>query len=114
MVKTRSISQLVQSQLPAFVRDDYPQFIEFLQAYYEWMEQNGVDVYTAKILNSTFNTIVLPNTASTEINAYEGMNIVALNGPAKGHPRTIQSYDPVTNTATTVVPWTEGFIPPIN
>jgi hypothetical protein len=114
MIKTRSISQLVQSQLPAFVRDDYPQFIEFLQAYYEWMEQNGADVYTAKILNSTFNTIVLPNTASTEINAYEGMNIVALNGPAKGHNRTIQSYDPATNTATTVVPWTEGFIPPIN
>jgi hypothetical protein len=36
-------SVLVPSQLPAFVREDpnYQVFVAFLQAYYEWMEQNG-------------------------------------------------------------------------
>lgn len=36
-------SLLVQSQLPEFIRDDsnYANFVLFLKAYYEWMEQNG-------------------------------------------------------------------------
>ncbi len=36
-------SLLVSSQLPEFIRDDpnYANFSLFLQAYYEWMEQNG-------------------------------------------------------------------------
>jgi hypothetical protein len=36
-------SLLVASELPEFVRDDpnYQNFVLFLQAYYEWMEQNG-------------------------------------------------------------------------
>ena len=36
-------SLLVQSQLPDYVQDnpDYANFRLFLQAYYEWLEQNG-------------------------------------------------------------------------
>ena len=36
-------SLLIPSQLPAFIRDDpaYGNFVLFLQAYYEWMEQNN-------------------------------------------------------------------------
>lgn len=36
-------SLLIPSQLPEFIRDnpDYDKFVAFLQAYYEWMEQNG-------------------------------------------------------------------------
>ena len=36
-------SLLIPSQLPAFIRDDpnYENFVLFLQAYYEWMEQSG-------------------------------------------------------------------------
>ena len=36
-------SLLIPSQLPEFVRDnpDYEKFVTFLQAYYEWMEQEG-------------------------------------------------------------------------
>lgn len=41
-------SLLIPSQLPAFIRDDpnYANFVLFLQAYYEWMEQsdNVIDV----------------------------------------------------------------------
>lgn len=39
----QNTSLLIPSQLPGFVRDnpDYANFVLFLQAYYEWMEQNG-------------------------------------------------------------------------
>ena len=47
-------SLLVKSQLPEFVRDnpDYQNFGLFLQAYYEWMEQNGGVTDRAKSLLS--------------------------------------------------------------
>jgi len=40
---TNKNSLLVGSQLPAFVTEnpDYANFVLFLEAYYEWMEQNG-------------------------------------------------------------------------
>ena len=31
----------VAQQLPEFIRADYQTFVAFIQAYYEWMEQNG-------------------------------------------------------------------------
>lgn len=34
-----AVSTLVRSQLPAFVRDDNPLFVSFLEAYYEYLEQ---------------------------------------------------------------------------
>ena len=42
-----SISSIVRSQLPDFIRSEYPQFIVFLEKYYEWMEQ------TANVLNQS-------------------------------------------------------------
>jgi hypothetical protein len=33
------ISNLVQSQVPFFVRNDHQNFVRFLEAYYEWLEQ---------------------------------------------------------------------------
>lgn len=49
-------SLLIPSQLPEFVRDDpaYANFVLFLQAYYEWLEQNNnVEDRTRNILNYT-------------------------------------------------------------
>lgn len=37
----KKISILLKNQLPAFVREDYPDFIQFIEAYYEWMELTG-------------------------------------------------------------------------
>lgn len=39
-IKNR-LSVLVPNQLPSFVQSDYPEFISFLKAYYEFMEQNN-------------------------------------------------------------------------
>ena len=43
-----SISALIAEQLPNFVRQDHARITEFLEAYYEWMEQ------TNETLHSTF------------------------------------------------------------
>jgi hypothetical protein len=40
MISKPKISSLVPSQVPEFVREDYGTFIEFLKAYYEFLEQN--------------------------------------------------------------------------
>jgi len=51
---SQTTSSLIPSQLPAFIRDnpDYDKFVLFLQAYYEWLEQNGNVIDQAKnILN---------------------------------------------------------------
>lgn len=41
MAKVKAkVSAVVGKQLPEFVREDHPQFIHFLEAYYEWLEQN--------------------------------------------------------------------------
>lgn len=49
------ISPLVPSQLPGFVREepDYANFVLFLQAYYEWMEQ--ADITSANTSNTVVN-----------------------------------------------------------
>ena len=43
MSTDKKTSLLVPSQFPDFIKDnpDYSKFVEFVQAYYEWMEQNG-------------------------------------------------------------------------
>ena len=47
-------SLLIPKQLPEFVRDDpnYQNFVLFLQAYYEWLEENdNVEERAKNILN---------------------------------------------------------------
>jgi len=43
LANNKKTSLLIPSQLPAFIRDDpnYANFVLFLQAYYEWMEESG-------------------------------------------------------------------------
>jgi hypothetical protein len=54
MTYLNKTSTLVPSQLPEFIRDDpnYQNFVLFLQAYYEWMEQQGGAVYESKNLKN--------------------------------------------------------------
>ena len=41
MAYAQQISQFVDEQLPGFVQDEAPLFPDFLQAYYEYIEQSG-------------------------------------------------------------------------
>jgi len=43
-------SSIVAKQLPDFVRGDHPQFVLFLQKYYEWMELTGNALYESQQL----------------------------------------------------------------
>ena len=46
MSTNTKISNLVSTQLPGFVREDHPNFVAFLEAYYEYLEQsNTVPAY---------------------------------------------------------------------
>jgi hypothetical protein len=42
------ISNFVYSQSPFFVRNDHPNFIRFIEAYYEYLEQEGKTIQRAK------------------------------------------------------------------
>lgn len=54
MSTDKKTSLLIPSQFPEFIRDnpDYSKLVEFVQAYYEWMEQNeGVMDYSKNLLS---------------------------------------------------------------
>lgn len=40
-IENQQISNLIENQFPKFYQDDGPNFIAFVEAYYEWMEQTG-------------------------------------------------------------------------
>jgi hypothetical protein len=44
------ISNLVTTQVPFFVRNDHENFVKFLEAYYEYLEQDGKTINRTKIL----------------------------------------------------------------
>lgn len=44
------ISTIVSSQLPFFVRNDHPNFVAFLEAYYEYLEQTSATFEEGKVL----------------------------------------------------------------
>jgi hypothetical protein len=44
------LSTLVKSQLPDFVRGEYPKFVTFLEKYYEWLEQTNRVNYAVEAL----------------------------------------------------------------
>lgn len=52
MSSLNRVSTLVNSQLPEFIRSDYPAFVEFLEKYYEFLEQPGNPIYEMKTFQS--------------------------------------------------------------
>ena len=52
MTTNNKISNLIYSQVPFFVKNDHPNFIVFLEKYYEYLEQTGKTVERAKNLPS--------------------------------------------------------------
>jgi hypothetical protein len=52
------LSSLVRSQLPEFIREDYQTFIAFLEAYYQYVEENEVDLKTLRDLDTTLDEYI--------------------------------------------------------
>lgn len=55
-----TVSAIVSEQLPEFVRADYPTFVAFLEAYYEFMEQNqnALELVRTAKLNADIDTSI--------------------------------------------------------
>jgi hypothetical protein len=44
----KTISSQIESQFPGFIREEGPQFVAFLKAYFEYMEQEGNPVHSIR------------------------------------------------------------------
>jgi hypothetical protein len=52
------ISSLVSRQIPEFVREDYPTFVAFVEAYYEWLQTQLLDYAETRNLDTTLDQFV--------------------------------------------------------
>jgi len=58
MTTNLKTSLLVNRQVPEFVRDEYPQFVAFLEAYYEFLEQKqGTEINDLTTVSKNLRTI---------------------------------------------------------
>jgi hypothetical protein len=61
MITNKNISTLIKSQFPVFYREQGPNFIAFVQSYYEWLEQQG---NVTNLTRSMFETMDIDKTAA--------------------------------------------------
>ena len=66
----KTISNFVQKQFPQFYQDEGPNFILFLQAYYEWMESN------TPLVDSSNNVILNTSNSNTAPPIYGARNLL--------------------------------------
>ena len=52
------LQAVVNRQLPEFVREDYPTFVAFVEAYYEYMQSQGVDLNELRDIDTTLDSFV--------------------------------------------------------
>ena len=53
------VSNLVASQLPEHIRNEQPQFVAFLEAYYRYLEQNEKNLVNLRDLDNTLDSFVV-------------------------------------------------------
>jgi hypothetical protein len=53
-----NISTVVSRQLPEHIREDYPTFVAFVEAYYEYLQAQGVDFSTIRDIDKTLESFV--------------------------------------------------------
>lgn len=58
MITRPKISSIVASQLPEFVRDEYQTFIDFLKAYYEFLETTQKDPISLRDIDTTLDAFI--------------------------------------------------------
>lgn len=51
-------SAVVSRQLPEFVREDYPTFVAFVEAYYEYLQAQGVDFNKIRDIDTTIEDFI--------------------------------------------------------
>jgi hypothetical protein len=58
MITKPKISSIVASQLPEFIRDEYQTFVDFLKAYYEFLETTQKDPTTLRDIDTTLDAFI--------------------------------------------------------
>jgi hypothetical protein len=53
------LSSVVSRQIPEFIREDYPTFVAFVEAYYEYLQEQGVDLSTARDIDETLEEFII-------------------------------------------------------
>jgi hypothetical protein len=53
-----NLSAVVSRQLPEHIREDYPTFVAFVEAYYEYLQAQGVDFSTIRDIDKTLEAFV--------------------------------------------------------
>jgi hypothetical protein len=53
------LSSVVSRQIPEFIREDYPTFVAFVEAYYKYLQDEGVDLSTARDIDQTLEEFVI-------------------------------------------------------
>ena len=68
-------SSLVSSQVPEFVRSDYPTFVAFVEAYYEYLDQQGVDLKAVRDLDQTIDSFIDYFKKELAVNLPKGLQV---------------------------------------
>jgi len=53
------LSSVVSRQIPEFIREDYPTFVAFVEAYYKYLQDQGVDLTAVKDIDQTLEKFVV-------------------------------------------------------
>jgi hypothetical protein len=53
-----NLSAVVSRQLPEHIREDYPTFVAFVEAYYEYLQAQGVDFSTIRDIDQTLESFI--------------------------------------------------------
>jgi hypothetical protein len=53
------LSSVVRSQLPEFIREDYPTFVAFVEAYYDYLKTQGVDLSNIRDIDVTLEDFIV-------------------------------------------------------
>jgi hypothetical protein len=53
-----NIESIVPKQLPEFIREDYPAFVAFVQAYYTWLKAQELDLKETRDLDTTLDDYI--------------------------------------------------------
>jgi hypothetical protein len=52
------LKNLAVQQLPEFIRSEYPTFVSFVEAYYEFLDQQGVDLQSVRDIDETLEDYI--------------------------------------------------------
>jgi hypothetical protein len=83
------ISNLVQNQFPEFYQEEGPNFIAFLKAYYEWMEEDG---NTHNVSRNLFSTRDIDSTADEFLDYFKDKYSYIIPKTIPGSKRFLQKH----------------------